>query len=95
MPRYITSSVKMPSIAAASFQLLQYDELVGAAAIVIWSAALYINASSKKSSGDWMSLIFKGTALNVFAGPHGFAVAAIWARDEIMFADIDKQKKDQ
>lgn len=93
-PRAATPTVKMPSIAAASLQLLQYDEMVGAAAMVMWSAALYINTSERKGLGDWLSLIVKGIGIEALAGPHGFAVAAVWARDEIIFADDNTQKKD-
>lgn len=93
-PAGATASVRMPSIAAGSLQFLQYDEMVGAAAMVLWSAALYINTMERRSIGGWVSLIVKGTVVEVLAGPQGFAVAAVWARDEIIFAGANSDKKD-
>ncbi|KAL8934036.1 MAG: hypothetical protein Q9216_006103 [Gyalolechia sp. 2 TL-2023] len=92
-PAGMTASVKMPSIAAGSFQFLQYDEMVGGAAIVLWSAVLYLNVANKKTIGDWVSLVIKGTGIATVAGPQGLAVAALWARDEIVFAADQTGKK--
>lgn len=86
--------MKVPSIAAGSLQLLQYDEMVGAAAMVGWSTALYLSASGRKEPGEWMSLIAKGVAIEALAGPQGFAVVAIWARDEKILAKENNEKKD-
>ncbi|KAL8728133.1 MAG: hypothetical protein Q9181_005450 [Wetmoreana brouardii] len=93
-PKAASPSVKMPSTAAGSLQLLQHDEIVGVAALIIWSAALYINASGNRSFGGWVWLIAKGVAVGAIAGPQGLAVAAVWARDEIVFADDNSNKKD-
>ncbi|KAL8689612.1 MAG: hypothetical protein Q9218_004754 [Villophora microphyllina] len=93
-PLSVSTSVKVPSIAVGSLQLLQYDEMVGAAAMVLWSTALYLNLTCKRSLGDWVSLIAKGIAIEALAGPQGFAVAALWARDETFFAEENNEKKD-
>ncbi len=85
-PLAATPSVKMPSIAAGGLQFLQYDEMVGSAACVLWSAALYLSVAKRKSVNDWVSLVVKGVVLEALAGPEGFAVAALWARDETIFA---------
>lgn len=76
----------MSSIAAGVLQLLQYDEMVGGAAFVFWSIALYVSVAERKSVRGWLSLVVKGVFLEALAGPEGFAVAALWARDEIIFA---------
>lgn len=93
-PLSVSPSVKVPSIAAGSLQLLQYDEMVGAAAMVVWSMTLYLSASGRRTRGEWVSLIAKCVAIEVLAGPQGFAVAAIWARDEKIFANENDEKKD-
>ncbi|KAL9601484.1 MAG: hypothetical protein Q9179_002853 [Wetmoreana sp. 5 TL-2023] len=93
-PKAASPLVKMPSTAAGSLQLLQYDEIVGVAALMLWSAALYVNASGNRRFGGWVSLIAKGVAVGAIAGPQGLAVAAVWARDEIVFADDNSNKKD-
>ncbi|KAL8974610.1 MAG: hypothetical protein Q9197_001149 [Variospora fuerteventurae] len=93
VPFAATASVKMPSIAAGALQFLQYDEMVGAATFVLWSAALYVNVLEKKGLGGWVSLIVKGIAVQALAGPLGFAVVAIWARDEVILAKTDDMDK--
>ncbi|KAL8670248.1 MAG: hypothetical protein Q9168_005200 [Polycauliona sp. 1 TL-2023] len=93
LPPAVTPAVKMPSIAAASSQLLQYDEIVGSAAMVLWSAALYINAMDRTRRVGWVSLMMKGAAIGTLAGPLGLAVAAVWARDEMIFARDNESKK--
>ncbi|KAL8818833.1 MAG: hypothetical protein Q9223_002625 [Gallowayella weberi] len=92
-PVSVSPAVKMPSIAAGALQLLQYDEMVGAFAMVVWSSALYINAMEKRSLASWATLFVKGVVVGALAGPQGFAVAAIWARDECIFANVDIDKK--
>lgn len=92
-PAGVSASVKMPSIAAGSLQFLQYDEMVGGAAIVVWSVALYLNSVKKKTMGDWVSLVVKSTGIAAVAGPQGLAVAAVWARDENIFADDHTERK--
>ena len=92
-PAAATPSTRMPSIAAASFQLLQYDEIVGSTAMLLWSTCLYIVAMDRKEPAGWASLVIKGIVIEALAGPLGFAVAAIWARDEIVFANDNTEKK--
>ncbi|KAL8677808.1 MAG: hypothetical protein Q9186_005788 [Xanthomendoza sp. 1 TL-2023] len=92
-PVSLSPAVKMPSIAAGALQLLQYDEMVGAFAMVVWSSALYINAMEKRSLSSWATLFVEGVVIEALAGPQGFAVAAIWARDECIFAKEDINKK--
>ncbi|KAL8991770.1 MAG: hypothetical protein Q9169_007664 [Polycauliona sp. 2 TL-2023] len=93
IPSAATSSAKMPSIAAAAIQLLQYDEIISSTAMQIWSAALYLNIAGRRGPAGWASLIIVGAVIEAFAGKLGFAVAAVWARDEIIFAGDDKEKK--
>ncbi|CAO1597056.1 hypothetical protein XANCAGTX0491_000885 [Xanthoria calcicola] len=93
LPAAFTSSVKMPSIAAGAFQLLQYDDIIGAAAMVLWSATLYIVAMERKNPAGWVSLLIKGVLIEALAGPLAFATAAVWARDEMIFATDNEKKK--
>ncbi|KAL8798297.1 MAG: hypothetical protein Q9182_006789 [Xanthomendoza sp. 2 TL-2023] len=92
-PVSVSPAVKMPSIAAGALQLLQYDEMLGAFAMVVWSSALYINAMERRSLASWATLFVKGVVIGALAGPQGFAVAAIWARDECIFTNLDIDKK--
>ncbi|KAL8767078.1 MAG: hypothetical protein Q9209_006305 [Squamulea sp. 1 TL-2023] len=88
-----TPLVKMPSIAAGALLFLQYDEMIGAAAMVLWGAILYVSAMDRKGPAGWALLVTKGVVIEALAGPQGFAVAAIWARDEIIFAGENEESK--
>ncbi|KAL8715780.1 MAG: hypothetical protein Q9220_000447 [cf. Caloplaca sp. 1 TL-2023] len=92
VPRAATPSVKVPSIAAGAFQFLQYDEMVGESATVVWSAALCVSGTGRKSFSGWMKSIAIGILIASLAGPQGFAIAAVWARDETFFAQGDSQQ---
>ncbi|KAL8728089.1 MAG: hypothetical protein Q9166_005614 [cf. Caloplaca sp. 2 TL-2023] len=92
-PASVAPSVKMPSIAAGSLQFLQYDEMIGAFAMVVWSSALYISAMERKGLAGWAALLVKGVLIEALAGPQGFAVAVVWARDEHIFAGASTEKK--
>lgn len=78
----------MPSLGDGAFLLLQYDFIVGSAALSIWASALYI-ATYRKGEwlGGWMALSFYFIAGLVLLGPIGHAVACIWARDELVFEE--------
>ncbi|KAL9039458.1 MAG: hypothetical protein Q9180_002513 [Flavoplaca navasiana] len=93
LPAAATPSTKMPSIAAAAFQLLQYDEIVGTTAMLLWSTTLYFIAMERRGPASWVSLVIKGIVVEALVGPVGFAVAALWARDEIIFANDSNEKK--
>ncbi|KAL8893647.1 MAG: hypothetical protein Q9192_005060 [Flavoplaca navasiana] len=93
LPAVATPSTKMPSIAAAAFQLLQYDEIVGTTAMLLWSTTIYIIAMEQRGPAGWVSLMIKGIVIETLVGPVGFAVAALWARDEIIFANDSNEKK--
>ncbi|KAL8846699.1 MAG: hypothetical protein Q9221_008227 [Calogaya cf. arnoldii] len=93
LPAAATPSAMVPSIAAGAFQLLQCDEIIGAAAMVLWSTTLYITAMDRKGPRNWASLVTKGIVIEALAGPLGFAVAAVWARYELIFATDNEEKK--
>lgn len=83
----------MPSILGGALLFLQFDEMIGATAVICWSSALYINASTEKGFLRWLLLFVKGILIEALAGPAGFAVAAVWARDEMIFAMYELDKK--
>ncbi|KAL8825547.1 MAG: hypothetical protein Q9191_004344 [Dirinaria sp. TL-2023a] len=89
IPQSFLASTKMPSIGAGAFQLLQYDEMVGSTALVLWSVALYTNTYKQAANIDG-SMISKMLLALVASwsllGGCGCAVCFTWARDEIIFA---------
>ena len=91
VPIAASASTKMPSIGPGAFLLLQYDEIVGSTSMAVFASVLHIlarrNSSSPRSVGS--SVIVGLTAL-ICAGPLGYAVACIWARDEMVLQESNK-----
>ena len=86
LPQSIKASTKVSSLGDGAFLLLQYDFIVGSAALALWASALYITTySSMKKSNGWMTSTFMFISQLVLLGPIGHAVACIWSRDEYIF----------
>ncbi len=95
LPGAITPSTKMPSVGAGAHFLLQYDELIGSTSMVLFATMLYINQCqiSKVYSNFTLQVMCGITAL-ILTGPLGFAVACIWARDELIATEpLEGRKK--
>ena len=87
-PAAISSSSRMPSIGSGAFQLLQYDEITGSTAMATWATVLFANTyKSGKAYQSPVTLTLKGIATLALTGPLGYAVACIWARDEILLVE--------
>ncbi len=85
VPAAIYPSAMMPSIGSGALMLLQYDELIGSTSMALFATVMYISACQGiKTSRSVVSLVFQGLAIAIVTGPLGFAVACIWARDEII-----------
>lgn len=85
-PTAFSSSTKMTSIGSAALLQLQFDEIIGSAAVALWATVLFArelrkNKKVRKTYMLVLNFIFK-TAL---VGPIGYAVICIWARDELIF----------
>ena len=85
----------MQSVGAGTLQFLQYDEIVGCSALVLYVGYLLANKWTPKNLGQWVGAAFGGMATLVLAGPGGLAVALIWARDEIVYQREVGGKKGQ
>ncbi|MCJ1477789.1 hypothetical protein MMC13_006462 [Lambiella insularis] len=80
----LTPSAQVASVGAGSLMLLQYDEMVGSTAVLLWASFMYANAKSQnKTFSSWGQMALLVTLLTVLAGPTGCAVALLWARDEL------------
>lgn len=89
VPGAITPSTKMPSIGAGAHLLLQYDELIGSTSIALFATVLYINIYQiTKSYNTFTIQVLCGLAALILTGPLGYAVACIWARDELIAAEV-------
>lgn len=79
---------------------IQYDEIIGSVAFVLWALFLFTAAlhrsSSQESGGSasvaWL-LAFSSIPLTALVGPLGFAVIALWGRDELVFVRENEKRK--
>ena len=94
LPVAISPSTRMPSIGAGAHQLLQYDEYIGSAAMVLWGTVLFANTYQiLKCRQNVASLLAQGTAALLLTGPLGYATACTWARDELIIAEAGEDAK--
>ena len=94
LPAAVSPSIKMPSIGSGMHLLLQYDELIGSGAIVLWSTALFMMVYRKyRSVQSEVSLIAYGILAMFLTGPLGYATTCIWARDELMVSEAEDDDK--
>ena len=96
LPQSFFASRKMNSIGEGAFQFLQYDEMTGSSALVIWSVALYFQAYLRTvtfSVRIALKAILAFMVSTALFGPCGSAVCFIWARDGMIFDEMDKHDK--
>ena len=82
-----TSVLKVACFADGMHIFLQYDELIGFIAALVWALALNRNGhgnSTKAAFGPagWLRLLAKVAAITLVAGPGSAMVALVWERDE-------------
>ena len=97
LPQAISTSIKMPSIGHGAFMLLQYDEYIGSLSMAFWAATLLVQAHrNQRKPVSYARLMVRGLVVMALTGPLGFAVACIWARDELVYEmDLESDKKVQ
>ena len=94
IPKSITAATKVDSIGSGSHLLLQYDELVGDVSMSLWAFTLFIQAQASTIRPlQIVRYVIIGYLVAALAGSLGFVVAAIWARDELIFAKPSKEGK--
>lgn len=94
LPAAVSPSIKMPSIGCGANLLLQYDELIGSGAMVLWSITLFMIVYRKsRSDQSEASLIAYGIMAMFLTGPLGYATACIWARDELLISEAEGNDK--
>ena len=96
-PQAITTSAVMSSIGDGAFMLLQYDEYIGSLSIATWAAVLLLQTrENHRMSANYPTSIIYGLVIMALTGPLGFAVACIWARDELVHGthvEIDRKSQ--
>ena len=78
--------LKALSIGDGALWFLQYDCLIGSAAIVVWALSIGRAAKGEENSlKAWLIATIKVLLLSFFVGPCGAAVLAVWGRDEYVY----------
>ena len=96
VPNSITPANKVDSIGSGCLLLLQYDELFGDISMCLWAFVMFMQARiNTKRSLQIVRHIAIGYLVAALAGSLGFVVAAIWARDELIFAKPLKEEKEE
>lgn len=94
LPAAVTPSAQMSTIGSGVHLFLQYDETVGSTAMAIFTTVMYaLKYQTSKRSANVASLVAQGLAIATLTGPLGYAVACIWARDEMVFSENDEEVK--
>ncbi|CAF9922253.1 hypothetical protein IMSHALPRED_005637 [Imshaugia aleurites] len=90
LPIATSPSTKMPSIGAGALLLLQYDQLIGSTAMCLWSTILFVNTyRNGVTNQSVVVMIVGGIIMMALTGPLGYATACIWARDELIIAEME------
>ena len=97
LPKGITPATKMPTIGDGTLLLLQYDNYTGSFSIALWATVLFLQnyRSQQKKNMNYTDLLFYGFVALALTGPLGYAVACLWARDELVFENESEEKKAQ
>ena len=75
----------MPNITEGAFLLLQWDEIVGSVAVLMWSVLMLIQSWPAKAT--WagpLGVLSTAVFTTLVAGPVGCATALMWMRDEVI-----------
>jgi hypothetical protein len=87
------SGARAPNIAEGAKWFLQWDLLVGSAAMLLWAIALRVQAETARPTlWAYLSQFAFLSTVSMVIGPSGAAVVALWARDELVFGKIAKAK---
>ena len=84
-PASTSYAQQTPTIGSGVLLMLQYDELVGSASVLLWAALLFARAWNQFKTSDQCIPVLVAACLSfLLAGPIGCAVVLIWARDELV-----------
>ena len=90
LPTAITGATKMGNVADGVKLFLQYDEICGSAAFMLFTAILLSKKWTPKSAEGWLSYVSALLVGTVLVGPGATAAAGLWIRDEIVWIEDTK-----
>jgi hypothetical protein len=72
----------VPSVGVGAQNFLQYDEVMGSAAMLLWALYVYLCNLKRVTLGNLVSTVSTTLGLTAMLGPVGAAVSLLWMRDE-------------
>ena len=93
IPAASTPLFKVNNIGEGAHLLMQYDEIIGTSAVLVWAFALLMKAPPGKLQLPQAQLMVFGILLLVVTGPIGLAVGLVWTRDEKAFDSAEMETK--
>ena len=96
LPVAATPSVKMSSPGEGLHLMLQYDQLFGSISMAIFATVVYAPKYHKSQKATKATIqVLYALIIMALAGPLGYTVACIWARDELVLGRREgSDKKD-
>jgi len=90
LPAAMTSKTQMSSVGSGALLLLQYDEIIGSTAVLLWALLALLQACSHcQGTRPWFSGLWRLTLVTALTGPAGCAVSLISFRDGIVLEQSD------
>jgi hypothetical protein len=87
------SGAKADGLAEGSKWFLQWDLLIGSAAMLLWAIVLRVQVDNARSTlSPYLSQFAFQLLVSFVVGPSGAAVVAVWTRDELVFGKSVKGK---
>lgn len=88
------SSARPESLATGALWFLQWDHLIGAGAVLLWSISLYLTAhSARKINVSVPTLVMKVVTVSAASGLAGAAVELMWERDELLLGSESESQQ--
>lgn len=89
---WLSPLVQVTSVGEGALWFLQWDDLIGSTALLLWALALY-KAAHQQASVEirWTELGSKVVLLSMIIGPVGAAVVLMRERDELVFENASRR----
>ena len=93
IPFAVTPAAKSPTLVDGLSLLIQWDEIVGCLAVLLWTTFLYLRAYEQNGkSTNLAGLALRLLIGTVTTGPLGCAVLLMWSRDDLVHGKNAKSK---
>jgi hypothetical protein len=94
IPKSPWSGVKDVSLSEGFRWVIQWDYLIGTAAMLAWAATMYVRARKEHTGhgSPALDILMKIIMYSLLGGPGGAAVGLLWERDKIVLSQTGESK---